>query len=300
MQQWWGGLFQRPLLLGEVCLLGLQLHTRREVSQEAFRRTCTHSSLRVRVGTSPYSSVAGELSLGRRSYAEKVYRKQLKATTENSAAEEKSKRRRVKARKTSRPKSDNLSINSPKDSKVVGIELDFPFEGTLNKPQASREQLTSNRLQHSNGDTLTTHIGMVTAAGSDARTYDIHRNGRVFQLPSVTTVLSHTLPKQRGFMLSHWRKGLVREFGEEGYQQVRNKIIHLGSKFHAVSCCTCTCICMCIAHTFNHCPLGLNYYFTCTYMYIVYVHVMMETHFLLHAKKNTQVISCNFCFESPV
>ena len=69
---------------------------------------------------------------------------------------------------------------------------------------------------------------------SEVRTYIVERGDEVLCLPSVTTVLNLTLPKSRNFMLNNWKKGMVREYGEMGYQQVRDEIKAVGKEFHAV------------------------------------------------------------------
>ena len=84
---------------------------------------------------------------------------------------------------------------------------------------------------------------------SEVRTYIVERGDEVLSLPSVTTVLNLTLPKSRNFMLNNWKKGMVREYGEVGYQQVRDEIKAAGKEFHAVRTFTC--------EFDNHSPLSL-------------------------------------------
>lgn len=176
------------------------------------------------------------LSLAR-NYTRKVNPDMLTLENETSSEPvecEKTKKRRKPTRKTSKTSDKNDTASVPAEvQEAAGI---FPFEGTLTYPETSCTPNTSTLLHNSENiaNTFTVHIGNATD-GSDARTYFIHKDGERFHLPSVTTILSRTVPKQRGFMLSNWRKGLVKEFGEAGYLQVKDQIKALGSRFHAVS-----------------------------------------------------------------
>lgn len=154
----------------------------------------------------------------------------LDVTTDDETRKEKTK----KKRQTRKKKSSNKTCPS-KPPEAHHLELTFPFEGTLDKQELSHTPETLAALQNSDksGNTFTVHIGNATD-GSDARMYCIHKNDETFRLPSVTTILSQTLSKQRGFMLSNWRKGLVKEVGEDGYQQARNQILAVGNRFHEV------------------------------------------------------------------
>lgn len=154
----------------------------------------------------------------------------LEVTTDDQTRKGKAK----KKKRTRKTKSSN-KVDPSKPAEAHYLELTFPFEGTLDKQETSHTPETLAPLQNSekSGNTFTVHIGNATD-GSDARMYCIHKNDDTFHLPSVTTILSQTLPKQRGFMLSNWRKGLVREVGEDGYQQARNQILAVGNRFHEV------------------------------------------------------------------
>lgn len=107
------------------------------------------------------------------------------------------------------------------------IKPSFPFKGTLNKcdvndqPSCVREPTFT--VYKENADDK-----------SDGRTYTVCRGDEVLSLPSVTTVLNMTLPEKRNFMLNNWKKGMVKEFGEEGYQQVKDEIKAAGKRFHMV------------------------------------------------------------------
>ena len=171
--------------------------------------------------------------LGRRSYTRSV---DEQITTENDATAASRKSEKGKKKRTRKAtKSDKDKANLPSNyiKEVADISLNFPFEGTLHKQEASGAFKTSKHLQNLVENVFTVHIG-TASSGSDTRMYNIHKNGEVFHLPSVTTVLGQTLPRQRSFMLSRWKKGVVREVGENGYLQVRDQFRNLGSRFHEV------------------------------------------------------------------
>jgi hypothetical protein len=168
-------------------------------------------------------------------------------TIENEATEaalkddKKKKKKRKRTQKKTEPKpsvKDDFSMSPAETHDMPGIELNFPFEGTLNKPESPCLLESLTQLQNPSEDTTKTfsiHIHKnSTNSESNARTYSIQKDDEIFFFPSVTTILSHTLPKRRGFMLSNWKRNLVKEFGEDGYLQVRDQIRELGIRFHAV------------------------------------------------------------------
>lgn len=154
----------------------------------------------------------------------------LKIATVNGTSKE-----GTKKKKRTRKKKSSNKIHPSKAAEAHYVELTFPFEGTLDKHELTHTPETLAALQNSekSGNTFTVHIGN-TIDGSNTRVYYIYKNDETFTLPSVTTILSQTLPRQRGFMLSNWRKGLVKEVGEDGYQQARNQILAVGNRFHEV------------------------------------------------------------------
>ena len=246
---------------------GLLHPTSRHCARIAFSPCFSHKlcDLRLQAGSSlspaygrPGTSRRGLLLT--RSYTRKAEPQELESTVENEAApcsedveEGTKKKEKKRARKknktttkaskkeTTTKASKKKDVSSSPVAKVdLGIELNFPFEGTISKPEIETVPKTSEThgksvTATSGGDAFTVHMADATD-GSDARVYNIRRNGEaVFHLPSVTTILSQTLPRQRGFMLSNWRRGLVRELGEGGYLQVRDQTRASGKRFHAVS-----------------------------------------------------------------
>ena len=117
------------------------------------------------------------------------------------------------------------------DHHKAAIELNFPFRGTLSK---------CDTFDHSKPLPETKFTVHQHNCGSDAqRKYMISCSDEMLHFPSVTTVLSCTVPKKRKFMLSMWKKGIVREYGEDGYHQIRDEIKALGNKFHLVRLTLC-------------------------------------------------------------
>ena len=127
---------------------------------------------------------------------------------------------------------------------MTDIELNFPFEGTIEKSKFS-DKLDASQLKNLSDSTTAPFSVHITDTNEvqGGRAYTVRKDGEIFNFPSVTTVLSQTLPKQRGFMLSNWRKRVVKESGEDGYLQVRDEIKALGNRFHEVLYITACPIC---------------------------------------------------------
>ena len=103
----------------------------------------------------------------------------------------------------------------------------FPFEGTTNVP-VDEEQLPAQ-----NAEPQLTIIDRITT--KTRRTYHIRLDdGTSYRLPSVTTILEETQPVSRQFMLRNWAKGLIKEHGKEGFDQIKRDIQNNGTHFHQV------------------------------------------------------------------
>ena len=64
-----------------------------------------------------------------------------------------------------------------------------------------------------------------------------NNHGRIYSgnNPSVTTILDATRPKNELYALHNWRRGLIKELGEGGYNDEVNKIKNRGTTFHQVN-----------------------------------------------------------------
>ena len=246
---------------------GLPHPTSRHCTRIAFSRCFSNQlcDLRLQAGSSLSPAYGGRPGTSRcgllltRSYTRRAEPQELESTVETEAVpcsedveegrKKKEKKRSKKNKTTTKASKKETTTKASKKKDVssspvakedLGIELNFPFEGTISKPEIETVPETPEThgksvTSTSGGDAFTVHMADATD-GSDARVYNICRDGEaVFHLPSVTTILSQTLPRQRGFMLSNWRRGLVRELGEGGYLQVRDQTRASGKRFHAVS-----------------------------------------------------------------
>ena len=134
-----------------------------------------------------------------------------------------------RTRRKTRKKKDSPSTSAPRTES--GITLNFPFEGERKEVDATTNTNTGT-LTGQESSSFTAHI--VNQSGG--RVYSIHREGEVYHLPSVTTILGSTLPKERRFMLLNWKQSLVKKRGEGGYREVVDKTRVLGIRFHEVGC----------------------------------------------------------------
>ncbi len=86
----------------------------------------------------------------------------------------------------------------------------------------------------------------------EGRFYHIVTRGQKsgeFSLPSVTTVLESTMPPTNYYSLMNWRRGQIKELGEEVFKRMNAERLRIGTRFHKVyttadKTYTCTCICL--------------------------------------------------------
>lgn len=122
---------------------------------------------------------------------------------------------------TNKPK--NPKKTKKKKLKKVDIEHtraepSFPFEGVESAKCHASSDIDIERVDSLNG----------------VRHYVINSPEESYRFPSVTTVLDATQPPEMYFRLRNWRKGLVREHGEQGSINIAQGIIRSGKNFHKV------------------------------------------------------------------
>lgn len=120
------------------------------------------------------------------------------------------------------------SEQSENDKTQSGKEV-FPFEGWPSRKKRVQDlEKALERIKRA-----TEHkIGKNDSADGD-RFYTISsEDGLEYVFPSVTTILSRTLPPKNYYSLKNWKKNIVSAVGEEGYKMVRLKATSSGSSFH--------------------------------------------------------------------
>ena len=113
-------------------------------------------------------------------------------------------------------------------------KLIFPFTSTNNKiekatPTKSKTKTSITKQQDPPDEFVTREDSL------EGRYYLFESSDHEqYRLPSVTTVLQSTMPNSSSFGLQQWRKGMIQEHGEKGYEKIRSDIIRSGTLFHQV------------------------------------------------------------------
>lgn len=112
----------------------------------------------------------------------------------------------------------------------------FPFEGAAPK-RAEGETGGLSSLEGEENDTPANDSFTVGRRDTlEGRFYHIVAGveGSEFEFPSVTTVLESTMPPSNYYSLMNWRRGQIKEHGEEGYRRMNAERLRIGIGFHKV------------------------------------------------------------------
>ncbi|XP_016128055.1 mitochondrial genome maintenance exonuclease 1-like [Sinocyclocheilus grahami] len=61
----------------------------------------------------------------------------------------------------------------------------------------------------------------------------LQRDSNKTSIPSVTRILQKTMPPDQAFYLERWKRRMIAELGEEGFQEYSSNIFRQGKLFHA-------------------------------------------------------------------
>ena len=127
--------------------------------------------------------------------------------------------------------------------------LSFPFEGSSYTETDDEFGINHRDVcgLHCSGDRSVIH--RMDDCTPEGRFYHISSASESVVFPSVTTVLGHTLTKSRYYMLRNWKKSMVKEHGEEGFESIQQQTKDTGTHFHNVSEFRKPC---CISQVINH------------------------------------------------
>ena len=141
-------------------------------------------------------------------------------------------------------KTDSTNLYSRKESaKADESYLSyFPFDGesgdtTVPENTPATEGKTAPALHESAHIPETT--GGLKVDREEGRFYHFNIRGTLFDLPSVTTILRKTMPKESFFRLLGWRKSMTKEHGRTGFNKIAAETLRMGSAFHKVGITTC-------------------------------------------------------------
>ena len=123
---------------------------------------------------------------------------------------------------------------------------DFSFDGVSPTVPPGREKSSlaeegkTPLANHStveinhNPESSAAPLKMARVDRAEGRFYHVNVGGTLCDLPSVTTVLRKTMPKQSFFRLLSWRKSMTKEHGSQGYKKIAAETLRRGSAFHQV------------------------------------------------------------------
>ena len=152
--------------------------------------------------------------------------------------------------KKARTLKSTASMSDSKESSLSGDSVEteaekeglfsFPFYGKCNGESAdyTAEDEAKAQVKTSKESFQVTRVD--SGAG---RYYRISVGGETYDLPSVTSVLGDTRPRNSSFGLSVWRKSMIKEHGEEGYHRLRTERMQAGTTFHQVRERGSRCMC---------------------------------------------------------
>ena len=142
--------------------------------------------------------------------------------------------------------SQRLTESDAGESCTTSYSLDFPFDGENNTAVPDREEnllATEGKIDPAKQSAVeTAHAPEATGASlkmnkverAEGRFYHVSVRGTLCDLPSVTTVLKRTMPRQSFFRLLSWRKSMTKEHGSQGYRKIAAETLRRGSAFHQV------------------------------------------------------------------
>ena len=133
--------------------------------------------------------------------------------------------------------STTSSTEHPESDTTQNRSERFPFEGRPSKKKRVRD--LGKALRNLNGP-REYKVEKNDDIDGDRFYSIISDDGSEYSFPSVTTILSHTIPSKNYYSLKNWKKNVIKEVGEEGYKMVRLKATSSGSHLHRVSSIYCS------------------------------------------------------------
>ena len=141
------------------------------------------------------------------------------------------------AKKRSEKSTSGVSENPNHESQAEDgpPTLLFPFEGSSYTETDDEFGIPHCDLSglRCSGDRSVIH--RMDDCTSEDRFYCISSAGASVVFPSVTTILRHTWAKSQYYMLRNWKKSMVKEYGEEGFENIQQQTKNIGTHFHKVS-----------------------------------------------------------------
>ena len=169
---------------------------------------------------------------------ERKHGRQRKKAEDHTLAENGKEIRGKKTVKKRAKKSTSALVETPNHESQTEDRpptLSFPFEGSSYTETDDEFGIHHHNLSDLHCLGARSVIHRMDDCTSEDRFYHISSAGASVVFPSVTTVLSHTLTKSRYYMLRNWKKNMVKEHGEEGFESIQQQTKDTGTHFHKVS-----------------------------------------------------------------
>ena len=143
------------------------------------------------------------------------------------------KRKRIKGGMQSENLSLDVELQAVHDSSADSEEdappsLSFPFDGS-NYSEADDE---FNTYLCASTDSSVVH--KMDDCRSEDRFYHVSSASASVVFPSVTTVLNNTVTKSQYYRLRNWKRSMIKEHGEEEFENIQQHIKDTGTHFHQV------------------------------------------------------------------
>ena len=128
---------------------------------------------------------------------------------------------------------ENQAVNSKDRLNAVPPPLSFPFDGS------SYMEIDDFNMRHCasinesySADSLS--VQRMDDYRSEGRFYRILSAGASVLFPSVTTILSNTPTRPQYYRLRNWKKNMIKQHGEEQFENIQQQTKAAGTHFHQV------------------------------------------------------------------
>lgn len=214
----WAGLANGSLIL-RVCRYSLSSEIRNGESEQ-------DKELTVRDGKSRSKQTKNQKKLSERKNAEGTSEKKMLS-------------KRALQSETTRSMSDvslekeNQTISSKDRWNAVPPPLSFPFDGS-NYTEIDEFNVCHCASINESYSADSLSVQRMDDYRSEGRFYRILSAGATVLFPSVTTVLSNTPTRPQYYRLRNWKKNMIKQHGEEQFENIQQQTKDAGTLFHQV------------------------------------------------------------------
>ena len=172
---------------------------------------------------------------------EVTVRKKRREVKEDDAPNTESCVNPLKKRKKRGTKESGEGVNadpSKKRKKQASEESDDDIKSSLLGQFIPFEGITEENLTYVDSTScpeLSENVSINSQETLEGRFYNLKSLTDDYCFPSVTTILEGTVAKNSYFQLFNWKRKMIKEHGEEGFDAIQRNTLRSGVNFHMVS-----------------------------------------------------------------